>query len=155
MICKQTFSCSTGQSRNVTCKPWIAHFGSYFGRWFVLLILLVGPVFGMKLYIFGTAKFVFCLGAHLAALVREIRDIIGLPKLLTCPGTNNWALGRCSRTRWNLVKTYRWFCYALQYYWVGETLVSKFFLYIFCLLAPRRACRDSTRLLLGKVCCTH
>ena len=32
--------------------------------------------------------------------------------------------------------------------------MSNFFLYIFCLLAPRRACRDSTRLLLGKVCCT-
>ena len=37
----------TGQSINLICKPWVGHFGSYFGRLFVLLVLLIGPILGM------------------------------------------------------------------------------------------------------------
>ena len=46
----------TGQSTNVICKPWIVHFGSYFGRWFVLLFLLIGSVLGMNFYIIRRKK---------------------------------------------------------------------------------------------------
>ena len=110
----------TGQSTNVICKPWIVHFGSYFGRWFVLLFLLIGSVLGMNFYIIrkkttwfenlslhmlGTILepwLIHCksadpsvgVDAHLAAVVREIRDIIRLPKSLLSPGTNNWATGK-------------------------------------------------------------
>ena len=71
---------------------------------------------------------VFCVGAYLAAVVWEFF-------LAQTTGQ----LKRYSFTKQNLPATYRGFCYVLQYYWLGETLVPRFLACTFCLPAPKGA----------------
>lgn len=71
---------------------------------------------------------VFCVGAYLAAVVREF-----------FPAQTTGQLKRCSFTRQNLAATYRGFWYVLQYYWLNETLVPRFLACTFWLPAPKGA----------------
>ena len=134
----------TGQSTNEICKTWIVHFGSHFGRWFVLL-LLIGPVLGMKFYILRKNETIrkqhdlrICpckcwrqywnLGLYIASLPTHRwvlmptwppwsgKSATSLAYQNDCfpPVQTTGQLGGCSHTRRNLVATYKRFCYVLQ-----------------------------------------
>ena len=71
---------------------------------------------------------VFCAGGHLAAVAREIRNIIGLLKKIDfsrCKKISNWE---------NAFAIYRPFCYVLRHCCVSETLMPKFLVYVFVCL---------------------